>query len=50
MAISLLNDRDEMIAVGEPCDHAVGICWCSFYDALNGAMSAIHTLQKEIMA
>ncbi|HEX4500610.1 MAG TPA: hypothetical protein VH187_05470 [Scandinavium sp.] len=39
--------RDEMIAINEPCDHDVGICWCAFHFALDKAQAAIDLLNKE---
>ena len=45
---ALERTLEEMACMdGEECDHAVGICWCSFRDAQDAARSAIALARGE---
>jgi hypothetical protein len=45
---ALQSCLDEMKVINEPCDHAAGICLCSFHSAMERADYALWLMRQTI--
>jgi hypothetical protein len=45
-ALGVLIEEAATISKDEACDHAVGICWCSYFEALDASRAALRLAEE----